>query len=171
MAQFKRPSIALVLGGGAPNATLMAGALVALTEAGVKFDIISASGAGAIVGLLYAAPRQGDALAALSRLADMGVSDRIYSLFPVNYKVFNKPGPLADAWRSLLSNNPFCRRYSSRPTAARPTACSPTGPRSRWPRCAPAASPQIARACARTCPSSIRWWISPSCSRCRASST
>ncbi|MFB9156041.1 patatin-like phospholipase family protein [Chromobacterium violaceum] len=107
MAQSRNPSIALVLGGGAPNATLMAGALVALTEAGVKFDIISASGAGAIVGLLYAAPRQGDALAALSRLADMGVSDSIYSLFPVNFKVFNKPGALADAWRALLSRNPF----------------------------------------------------------------
>ncbi|XLM23236.1 hypothetical protein MKD33_18300, partial [Chromobacterium piscinae] len=34
----------------------MAGALVALAEAGVEFDIVSASGAGAIVGLLYAAP-------------------------------------------------------------------------------------------------------------------
>ncbi|MGC0154676.1 patatin-like phospholipase family protein [Chromobacterium vaccinii] len=107
MARSAKPSIALVLGGGAPNATLMAGALVALAEAGVEFDIISASGAGAIVGLLYAVPRHGDAVSALSRLADMGVSDAIYQLFPVNYKVFNKPGALADAWRAMAARNPL----------------------------------------------------------------
>ncbi len=113
MAESAKPSIALVLGGGAPNATLMAGALVALTEAGVSFDIISASGAGAIVGLLYAAPRQGDAISALSKLADLGVSDPIYNLFPVNYKVFNKPGSLADAWRRLQSSNPLLQAIQS----------------------------------------------------------
>lgn len=107
MALASKPSIALVLGGGAPNATLMAGALVALAEAGVEFDIVSASGAGTIVGLLYAAPRQGDAIAALSKLADMGVSDPLYKLFPINYKVFNKPGQLADAWRALQGRNPL----------------------------------------------------------------
>ncbi|POZ62527.1 patatin-like phospholipase family protein [Chromobacterium alticapitis] len=107
MAQTSKPTLALVLGGGAPNATLMAGALVALTEAGVAFDIITASGAGAIVGLLYAAPKQGDAISALSKLADMGVSDPIYNLFPVNYKVFNKPGLLADAWRTMQARNPL----------------------------------------------------------------
>ncbi|QEL56532.1 patatin-like phospholipase family protein [Chromobacterium paludis] len=106
MAQAAKPSLALVLGGGAPNATLMAGALVAFIEAGVRFDIITASGAGAIVGLLYVAPKQGDAISALSKLADMGVSDPIYNLFPVNYKVFNKPGLLADAWRAMQARNP-----------------------------------------------------------------
>ncbi|OWY37559.1 alpha/beta hydrolase [Xenophilus sp. AP218F] len=107
MAHSRQTSLALVLGGGAPNATLMAGALTAFCEAGVQFDIISTSGAGAIVGLLYAAPRQGDAIQALSRLADMGVADPIYDLFPVNYKVFNKPGKLADAWRALQMRNPL----------------------------------------------------------------
>lgn len=107
MAKASRPSIALVLGGGAPNATLMAGALVALMEAGVEFDIISTSGAGAIVGLLYAAPRKGSPLGNLRRLADLGVSDPIYRLLPINYKVFNKPGPAADLWRSWQSQNPL----------------------------------------------------------------
>ncbi|WP_114155122.1 patatin-like phospholipase family protein [Chromobacterium haemolyticum] len=107
MAKASRPSIALVLGGGAPNATLMAGALVALMEAGVEFDIISTSGAGAIVGLLYAAPRKGSPLDNLRRLADLGVSDPIYRLLPINYKVFNKPGPAADLWRSWQSQNPL----------------------------------------------------------------
>ncbi|UTH72315.1 patatin-like phospholipase family protein [Chromobacterium sp. IIBBL 290-4] len=107
MAATGKPTIALVLGGGAPNATLMAGALVALLEAGVEFDIVSASGAGAIVGLLYAAPRQADALTALAGLAGIGVSDAIYEQFPVNFKVFNKPGVLADAWRAMQARNPL----------------------------------------------------------------
>ena len=38
-------TIALVLGGGAPNLTLMAGAVAALDDAGVEFDIVSTSGA------------------------------------------------------------------------------------------------------------------------------
>ena len=42
-------------GGGAPNPGLMAGALVAFLEKGVEFDVISASGAGALMGLLYTA--------------------------------------------------------------------------------------------------------------------
>ena len=49
-------AVGLVLSGGAPLLTFMAGALVALDERGVKFDVISTSGAGMLVGLLYAAP-------------------------------------------------------------------------------------------------------------------
>jgi predicted acylesterase/phospholipase RssA len=37
-------TIALVLGGGAPNLTPMAGAVAALDDAGVEFDIVSTSG-------------------------------------------------------------------------------------------------------------------------------
>jgi NTE family protein len=102
----KKKSLALVLGGGAPNATLMAGSLVAFIEAGVEFDIISTSGAGAIVGLLYAAAKGQDAKSALEKLADMGVADALYSTFPVNFKVFHKPGPLADIWRQWQQANP-----------------------------------------------------------------
>ena len=39
-------TIALVLGGGAPNLTLMAAAVAALDDAGVEFDVVSTSGAG-----------------------------------------------------------------------------------------------------------------------------
>lgn len=102
----KKKSLALVLGGGAPNATLMAGSLVAFIEAGVEFDIISTSGAGAIVGLLYMAAKGQPPKAALEKLADMGVADALYSAFPVNFKVFNKPGPLADIWRQWQQANP-----------------------------------------------------------------
>jgi predicted acylesterase/phospholipase RssA len=90
--------IALVLGGGAPTLTLMAGALLALDEEGVEFDLVSTSGAGMLVGLLYAAPKAGDRRAALKATVDLGVHDDIYRQFPINYKVFYKPGPLAEMW-------------------------------------------------------------------------
>jgi NTE family protein len=80
-------TIALVLGGGAPNLTLMSGAVAALDDAGVEFDIVSTSGAGMLVGLLYAAPkgREGDIrrdrAAALKNTVNMGVHDAIYRFF------------------------------------------------------------------------------------------
>ena len=95
-------TIALVLGGGAPNLTLMSGAVAALDDAGVEFDIVSTSGAGMLVGLLYAAPKGGDIkrdrAAALKNTVNMGVHDAIYRFFPVNFKVFHKPGTLAQAY-------------------------------------------------------------------------
>jgi NTE family protein len=79
------------LSGGAPVLTFMAGALVALDERNVKFDVVSASGAGMLVGLLYAAPAGGPGKRqeALKNTVDMGVSDQIYDRFPVNFKVFH----------------------------------------------------------------------------------
>ncbi len=95
--------IALVLGGGAPTLTLMAGALLALDEEGVEFEVISTSGAGMLVGLLYAAAKDGDRRAALRRTIHLGVHDEIYKHFPINYKVFYKPGPLAEFYyRSVM---------------------------------------------------------------------
>jgi len=101
---------ALLIGGGAPNATLMAGALVAMSERGVDFDVVSTSGAGALLGLLYRAPLGGDPRKALEATVKLGISDRIYDWLPVNYKVFSKPGPAADAFRQMLSMNPFARQ-------------------------------------------------------------
>ena len=49
---------ALFLGGGAPNFTLMSGALLALHEKGIRFDIVSMAGAGAVVGLMYLVPKE-----------------------------------------------------------------------------------------------------------------
>lgn len=93
------PRIALVLGGGAPTLTLQAGALLALHKKGVKFDVISTSGAGMLVGLLYAASKGGDREKALRETVNLGVHDAIYDWFPINYKVFCKPGPLAALYR------------------------------------------------------------------------
>ncbi|UXY15295.1 patatin-like phospholipase family protein [Chitiniphilus purpureus] len=100
---------ALVIGGGAPNMPLMAGALSAMIRQRVRFDIISTSGAGALVGLLYAAPKSGNPIAALAGMVQMGIADPIYRLLPVNYKVFNKPGPLAEQFRSEIARSPFAQ--------------------------------------------------------------
>ena len=109
----RQETVALVLGGGAPTLTMMAGALAAFDEAGIEFDVISTSGAGMLVGLLYAAPAGGDRRAALHATVEMGVHDAIYRLFPVNYKVFHKPGALAEQWfKTVLS--PFARSWAPR---------------------------------------------------------
>lgn len=95
----------LVLGGGAPNLTLMSGALLAFHDRGLTFDVFSMSGAGAVVGLCYLAPKGLTPAEALRNTMNFGVSDAIYSVLPINYKVFFKGGPLAerfrDYWRKL----------------------------------------------------------------------
>lgn len=102
---------ALILGGGAPNATLMSGALEAFSDAGVHFDVISTAGAGALIGLLFLAPGGGRTPAeALRSTMEMGIADAIYEHFPVNYKVFQKPGAVADAYRTLAAMNPFAKQ-------------------------------------------------------------
>ncbi len=96
------PKIGLVLGGGAPNSTLIAGALAAFVDQQIEFDVISASGAGVLMGLLYTAPKDGAPRQALQRWADTGVADSIYKMLPVNYKVFQKPGTQADVFRDIF---------------------------------------------------------------------
>ena len=96
---------ALVLGGGAPNMALMAGAVAAFADCGIVFDVVSTSGAGSLAGLLWLAPKGQTPAAALRSVTTMSISDAIYQLFPVNYKVFQKPGTWADLWRSALAAN------------------------------------------------------------------
>ncbi|MBV1774546.1 patatin-like phospholipase family protein [Burkholderiaceae bacterium DAT-1] len=103
----KSARTALVIGGGAPNATLMGGALCAFIDHGVQFDVISTAGAGALMGLLYQAPKNGNPRQALKEWASNGVADLIYQWLPVNYKVFMKPGLGADMWRNWLHRDPF----------------------------------------------------------------
>lgn len=102
-----RARTALVLGGGAPNMALMAGALAALHECGVVFDVVSCSGAGSLAGLLWLAPKDRTPAEALRSVTTMSVADAIYQNFPVNYKVFQKPGSLAQLYRSAMAANPF----------------------------------------------------------------
>jgi NTE family protein len=115
-------AIALVLGGGAPNLTLMAGAVAALDDAGVKFDIVSTSGAGMLIGLLYAAPKGDSRAAALKNTVNMGVHDAIYRFFPVNFKVFHSPGALAQAytkfWQLAADKDQWLKMLSASPLSA-----------------------------------------------------
>jgi NTE family protein len=106
---------ALIISGGAPNATLVAGALEAFSELGIEFDIISMAGAGALLGLLYVAPKNGDPITSLRGMKEMGIADFLYRAFPVNFKVFNKPGPMAGMYRNLLAQNPLVQALQSWP--------------------------------------------------------
>jgi NTE family protein len=103
---------ALFLGGGAPNFTLMSGALLALLEARIprRFDIISMAGAGAVVGLIYLAPKAGlSKQRALKNTVNFGISDAIYEMLPINYKTFAKSGPSADAFNEFWFSLPIVR--------------------------------------------------------------
>jgi NTE family protein len=95
-----------VLGGGAPNLTLMSGALLAFHDRGLTFDVVSMAGGGAVVGLSYLAPKGLTPAQALRNTMNLGVSDAIYSMLPINYKVFFKGGDLADAFRNYLRKLP-----------------------------------------------------------------
>lgn len=107
---------ALIISGGAPNATLVAGALEAFAEQGLQFDIISMAGAGALLGLMYSAPKNGDAIQTLRGMQEMGIADFLYRAFPINFKVFNKPGPMATFYRTMLAANPLVQAMQNWPS-------------------------------------------------------
>lgn len=107
----------LVIGGGAPNSALVAGALCAFEEQGVPFDVIYTSGAGALMGLLLTAPNGKGPRDALWQAVEMtGVSDAIYRFFPVGYKTFFKPGPFTrplHRWGRMFKMGQFPPRLQS----------------------------------------------------------
>jgi NTE family protein len=106
---------ALVLGGGAPNSALMAGALAAFDKHGITFDVVSTSGAGGLIGLLWLAPKDATPQEALKNWVNAYVDDTIYNMFPVDYKVFFKPGFMADAYRQWLNMIPGYKNLVSQP--------------------------------------------------------
>lgn len=106
---------ALIISGGAPNATLVGGALEAFVDLGLEFDVISMAGAGALLGMMYVAPKNGDPVSTLRGLVELGIADPLYDSFPVNFKVFNKPGMLADTYRQMLAGNPLIQRIMQWP--------------------------------------------------------
>lgn len=118
----KKGKKALLLGAGGPLGGLEAGALIALDEMGVEFDVISGACIGSILTLAYASPACGrtprEALEFW--VSETGVSDALYHCLPVDFKVFQKHSsalnPLADHWlKSMLGLNPF---FSYAPTTA-----------------------------------------------------
>jgi predicted acylesterase/phospholipase RssA len=155
--EVKRPAVggarsktALVLGGGAPNSALMAGALAAFEEHGVRFDVVSTSGAGALVGLLWLAPKDATPAEALRNWIDAYVADAIYRLFPVNYKLFQKPGAMADWYRRALDSLPWLKAVTRK------------RPDDRWGRLW---SDWLQLGLATLSPSSLNWFDVGLCAR------
>src|SRR5215510_6024284 len=90
--------VAVMLGGGAPNFTLMSGAMLELhpylqerRKAGLPLYFTMA-GAGSVVGLMYLAPKNLDPDTAMWNTTNFGISDLIYEMLPINYKMFGKSG-------------------------------------------------------------------------------
>lgn len=135
MAEAKKLRVGLVIGAGAPHSPLMAGALCALLEAGKKFEAVSTSGAGALVGLLYAAPAGGSPTAALRRIVNLGVSEHIYGFFPVGYKAFYKAGPWTRVFRqwAQMCHLPESPIYAPVPPPGNPGPAPMPYPGAGWP--------------------------------------
>src|SRR5262249_15731130 len=93
--------LGVVISGGAPTLHIAARALSAFYEKHVKFDVVACSGAGALPGLLYLAPKSGHPIAALKGVVNLNIHDAIYDLIPNNYKVFFKYGPFSDIFYRL----------------------------------------------------------------------
>ena len=106
-AQVRDPQrIGIVLGGWAPAMTLMSGAMLGFMEKGVEFEVISTTGVGALIGLLSLAPNHGTPKQVLEEVPNMFVSDLLYSVLPVNFKVFHKFGPFARPMHDLRNRIP-----------------------------------------------------------------
>ena len=104
--------LGVMVSGGAPMVHLAAGALCAFHENGLTFDVIGTAGAGALPGLLYAAPKGGNAEAALKSVVNLNVFDSIYRLIPANFKVFFKYGPFSQFFYDLAHSLP---RFTLKP--------------------------------------------------------
>ncbi len=109
--------IGIVLSGWAPAMTLMSGAMLGFSDAGVEFKVISTAGVGALIGLLSLAPKRGTPKEALAELPNLFVSDILYAALPVNFKVFHKFGPFAKPMHDLRNRIP---RIKVDPKAASP---------------------------------------------------
>jgi NTE family protein len=87
--------VGIVLSGTAPAMTLMSGAMLAFAEHDVEFEVISTTGVGGLIGMMYMAPKGGDRQKALGELKNLFVSDWLYKVLPINFKVFHKHSSLA----------------------------------------------------------------------------
>ena len=98
--------IGIVLSGWAPAMTLMSGAMLGFMEKGVKFDVISTTGVGALIGLLSLVPKNGDPKQALEELPNHVCLGLLYSVLPINFKVFHKFGPFSKPMYDLRNRIP-----------------------------------------------------------------
>jgi predicted acylesterase/phospholipase RssA len=93
-----------VLSAGAPHSPLMAGALYAIHEKKRTFNLILTSGAGAIMGLLFIAPKGKAPQDGLRDVVEIGGSDPIYRFFPVGYKTYFKASPFTKLFANFASH-------------------------------------------------------------------
>ena len=110
----------VLLSGGAPNSPLMAGFLYALLDKDRMFSKYHTAGAGTLMSLLCLSPKVEDTdstekkadpatrlkrngMHALKAWIDAGVADDIYRFFPINFKLFHKPGPFAPIMSRIAS--------------------------------------------------------------------
>jgi NTE family protein len=99
-----RPTAAVVLGGGAPNGGLMAGALAAIYDQGKTFDEFYTSGAGSAIALAFLAGRGKTPSQVLRGLLQVGVDDAIYKWVPLGYKTFFKRGPFTVPFKEFSNH-------------------------------------------------------------------
>ena len=102
--------LGILVSGGAPSVYLAAGALCAFYQHQVSFDVIAASGAGTLPGLLYAVPKGGNQVQALENTVNFNIYDAIYASFRTNYKVFHKSGAFSQLlwqWGQMLPRFPL----------------------------------------------------------------
>jgi len=97
----------VVLGGGAPNGALTAGALSAIYENGKTFNTFYTAGAGAVFGLLTVAPKNCTTVEALKNVLAHGIHKDIYNVIPLGYKTFYKSGPFTKPFKSLADRIKF----------------------------------------------------------------
>jgi predicted acylesterase/phospholipase RssA len=64
------------------------------------------AGAGGVVGLVYLAPKDLTPEQGLLNTMNYGISDPIYAMVPINYKLFNKGGPAAEVFRDYWNSLP-----------------------------------------------------------------
>ncbi len=111
-------SATVVLSGGAPNSTLMSGALYGIHSRKKTFDHFYTSGAGAIVALLYLAAKDLTPEQAMELTVQSSIADPIWQVFQLPYKAFFKPGPFtasmikASQRFKIPGNTPFTRLYN-----------------------------------------------------------
>jgi predicted acylesterase/phospholipase RssA len=111
--------IGIVLGGWAPAMTLMSGAMLGFIDEGIEFEVVSTSGIGGFIGLLYLAPKDQTRDEALRELPNLFVSDLLHLFVPLNFKEFYKHGPFAQPAYELRKKLP---KIDVNPASASPLA-------------------------------------------------
>jgi NTE family protein len=121
----KKGKKALLLGAGGALGGLEAGALIALDEMGVKFDVLSGACIGSVLTLAYTSPAHGRTGRESLEYwcSEVGLSDEIYQYLPTDYKVFQKQtgtfNPFFDKWMETMMQYAWNYGQTSKSNAQR----------------------------------------------------